>query len=296
MQWVREELPDEGRQRIYRQALLITVGGNLFLLLIKGLASYLSPSVALYADAVNTLSDVIYALLMVFGIWMAQRPPDLTHPQGHSRFEPLVGLIIAAAMGGAGYSAAQAAWQRYQMGGLAVEPGMPTFVLVVSAGFKLGMYLIIHRMALRLQSPALMATARDNLSDVLTSITALIGAVGSTYIHPLLDPMAAFLVTAAIFYAVFETVVENLPYLTGGGADEATRARIAATVEAVPGVEGLHRLITEYVGPRLAVDLHIEVDGELSLRQAHSIADEVQRRLQAMPEIDRVYVHVEPTI
>ena len=112
--------------------------------------------------------------------------------------------------------------------------------------------------------------------------------------HPLCDPVAAFLVTAAIFYAVFETFTENLRYLTGGGADEETRAHIVAAAAAVPGVEGIHQVLTEYVGPRLAVDLHIEVDGELSLREAHAIANEVQRQVLALPEVDRVYIHVEP--
>ncbi len=296
MQWVREERPDKARQRQYLHALLVTLGGNVLLLTVKGVASYFSQSVALYADAVNSLSDLIYALLMVLGIWMSQRPPDLTHPQGHSRFEPLVGMVIALAMGGAGYSAAQAAWARYQSGGLAVEPGLPTAVLLFSAAVKGGMYLLIRRMARSLDSPALMATARDDLSDVLTSVTAVIGAAGSAYVHPLCDPVAAFLVTAAIFYAVFETFTENLRYLTGGGADEETRAHIVAAAAAVPGVEGIHQVLTEYVGPRLAVDLHIEVDGELSLREAHAIANEVQRQVLALPEVDRVYIHVEPAL
>ncbi len=294
MQWVRECEPDIERQRVYVKALLITLGGNLLLLTIKAAASYFSGSVALYADAVNSFSDMIYALLMVLGIWVSQRPPDLSHPQGHSRFEPLVGLVIALAMAGAGYSAAHAAWMRYRIGGLAVEPGLPTAVLLFSAAVKLGMYALIRRMALRLDSPALLATARDDLSDVLTSTAAVLGALGSAYIHPLLDPLAAFVVSAAIFYAVFETAADNLRYLTGGGADETTRARIAETANAVPGVLRVHQVITEYVGPRLAVDLHINVDGDLTLREAHHIADCVQQRLLKMPEVDRVYVHVEP--
>ncbi len=294
MQWVRECEPDIERQRVYVRALLITLGGNLLLLTVKAAASYFSGSVALYADAVNSFSDMIYALLMVLGIWMAQRPPDLSHPQGHSRFEPLVGLVIALAMAGAGTSAARAAWMRYRIGGLAVEPGLPTAVLLFSAAVKAGMYAFLRRMALHLDSPALMATARDDLSDVLTSTAAVLGALGSAYLHPLLDPIAAFVVSAAIFYAAFETAADNLRYLTGGGADAATRARIAETAQSVPGVRRVHQVITEYVGPRLAVDLHINVDGDLTLREAHRIANCVQQRLLEMAEVDRVYVHVEP--
>ncbi len=98
MQWVRDFQPDPERQRLVRGALWITLLGNIGLALGKAIAARLSGSVALYADAANSISDVLYSLLIVLGLWIAQRPPDLSHPQGHSRFEPLAGLVVAAAM------------------------------------------------------------------------------------------------------------------------------------------------------------------------------------------------------
>jgi cation diffusion facilitator family transporter len=294
MRWVRDMAPQPDITRLYRRALLITVIGNALLALSKSGAAYLSGSVALYADAANSVSDVIYSLLMVFGLWMALRPPDLTHPQGHSRFEPLVGLMVTFSMGFAGYEAARTSIARFLEGGLAVEPGWPTLVLLLSALVKAGMFIVITRIAKKLASPTLDTTAKDNLTDVLASMAAFIGALGSTFIHPLTDPIAGVVVSLYIFRAALTAARENLGFLTGAGASEELRQQVVDTAAGVPGVQRVHHTMTEYVGPRLVVDLHINVNGQMSLDEAHIIADEVIARLEGMPEIDRAYVHIEP--
>lgn len=294
MRWIRDYIPQPDIERQYRQALIVTVTGNVLLAVSKGIVAYLSGSVALYADAANSVSDVIYSFLMVFGLWMAQRPPDISHPQGHSRFEPLVGMMVTFSMAFAGYEAARMAIGRLLEGGMAVEPGLPSLVLLASALVKAGMFLYIRRCAKRLDSPTLATTARDNLSDVLTSIAAFAGALGSSLIHPLTDPLAGGVVALWIFRSAFQAARENLGFLTGAGASEDLRQQLVDTAENVPGVQRVHHTMTEYVGPRLVVDLHINVDGKMTLDQAHEIADMVISRLEDLPAVDRAYVHIEP--
>ena len=294
MRWVRDHTPQPQVQSLYRKALLVTMLGNTVLAVSKALVAYLSGSVALYADAANSISDVIYSMLMVWGLWIALSPPDLSHPQGHSRFEPLVGLLVTLSMGVAGYQAARMSIERFLQGGSVVEPGWPTAVLLASAGIKLGMYFFIRQVAHKLESPTLETTARDNLSDVLTSSAAFVGALGSTFIHPLTDPLAGLLVAGWIFRSVISTGKENLGFLTGAGASSKLRDQVVATAESVPGVQRVHHTMTEYAGPKLVVDLHINVDGQMTLQEAHGIADEVIHRLESMPEVDRAYVHIEP--
>jgi len=295
MRWVRDYVPQQaGQSKLYREALIITLGGNIVLAISKAIVAYLSGSVALYSDAANSISDVVYSLLMVLGLWMAQRPPDISHPQGHSRFEPLIGLVVTASMAFAGFEAARASITRFLEGGMAVDPGLPTIILLMSAAIKVGMYLRIHWIALRLSSSILATTARDNLSDVFTSVAAFLGAFGSKYIHPLTDPIAGILVAAWIFRMVYMAATENLGFLTGRGADEDLRKRLVEIASQVPGVQRVHHLMSEYTGPRLVVDLHINVNGSITLFQAHEIADEVISRLEELPEVDRAYVHIEP--
>lgn len=294
MRWTREIIPQPGVAGLYRKALIITVAGNILLAVSKALVAYLSGSVALFADAANSASDVVYSLLMVFGLQLSQRPPDISHPQGHSRFEPLVGLMVTISMTFAGFEAARASIERFLQGGLAVEPGLPTLVLLFSAGMKLGMFLVIRQIGQQLGSPTLQTTAKDNLSDVLTSLAAFLGVFGSKLISPITDPIAGILVALWIFRAAFGAAMQNLGFLTGAGASQEQREQMVAVAEAVPGVQRVHHLMTEYVGPRLVVDLHVNVDGMMPLNQAHTIADTVISKLEALPDVDRVYVHLEP--
>ena len=294
MRWIRDYTPDPMRLKRYRQALVITLAGNLLLAAGKGVVAYLSKSVALYADAANSASDVFYSLTMVLGLWMAQRPPDMSHPQGHSRFEPLVGLVIAGAMTFAGYEAARAAVERLVTGAFAVEPGWPTLALLIGAGVKGVMFVLIRRIAAEVSSSTLAIVAQDNLSDVLTSGAAFVGTLGSAFIHPLTDPIAGILVSLWIFRAAFGAWKENLSYLTGAGAAPELRKQIADVAASVDGVAGVHQVIAEYVGPRLVADLHIDVDSEMPLYEAHRIADQVQERIETLQDVDRAYVHVEP--
>jgi cation diffusion facilitator family transporter len=294
MQWIRTHKTNPLEQSLYRTALIVTISGNVILLVSKGLAAYLSGSVALFADAANSASDVLYSLLMILGLWMAQRPPDLSHPQGHSRFEPLVGLMITASMTYAGFAAASASIERFMMGGSRIEIGLPIFVLLGAALIKAGMFVWIRRIAKQIHSPTLGTTAADNLSDVLTSSAAFVGILGTRFIHPLADPVAGVLVAAWIFRAAFNAARENLGFLTGAGASSELREQLVTAAESIPGVIRVHHAITEYIGPRLVVDMHINLDGNMPLNQVHTISDQVIERLEEFPEVDRAYVHIEP--
>jgi cation diffusion facilitator family transporter len=295
MQWIRDYKPNPSHARLFRRALAITLTGNIALAVGKGIAAYFSGSVALYADAANSVSDVFYSLMMVLGLWIALSPPDISHPQGHGRFESIAGLIVAGAMTFAGYEAGRTSLERFLIGGVSVEPGWPTLALLISALIKAVMYGMIRRIAAKVSSPTLAVVAQDNLSDVLTSVAAFVGIFGSKFVHPLTDPIAGTLVALWILRAAIAAWRENLKYLTGAGAPSEIRTKIVQVAETVPGVLGVHQVITEYVGPRLVADLHIDVNGHTPFVDVHRISDQVRIQLETLPEVDRVYVHVEPS-
>lgn len=294
MQWTRDHKPNPTRDAAYRTALTITLGANILLAVGKGIATYLTGSTALYADTANSVSDVVYSLALVIALRLVLQPPDLSHPQGHARFEPLVGLVVALMMGIAGYEALRTSVDRFIAGGARIEPGLPSLILLVSAAVKAGMFLVITNLAKKAESPALRVSARDNLNDVLTSVAAFLGIIGSNFVHPLLDPFAGFLVSLWIFRAAFDAGRENFNYLVGGGADEDLRQKIIDTASSVEGNHEVHHMVSEYVGPKLAIDMHINLPGEASLDQVHDISDRVIEALEALPEVDRAYIHVEP--
>jgi cation diffusion facilitator family transporter len=294
MRWVRDYTPQAETNRLYRTAMIITLCGNLLLAGGKALVAWLTHSAAIYADAANSISDVVYSLLMVVGLYMAMQPPDLSHPQGHARFEPLVGLMVTISMAFAGFEAARNSYVRYMAGGSAIGLDLPMYVLLVSAAVKAGMFIVISRIGKKLRSPTLATTATDNLSDVLTSVAAFVGVLLSTLVSPLADPIAGFLVAAWIFKQVYSVGKENLGFLTGKGATMEEVQEFIKATEEVPGVSGVHHIMTEYAGPKLVIDMHVNVDGNKTLNEVHAITDAISARLQEFPEVDRVYVHVEP--
>ena len=294
MRWIRTFHSQERPSIFFRRALLITFAGNLLLAVIKAFAAFWSHSSALYADAANSISDVLYSILLVIGLWMSQRPPDSSHPQGHSRFEPFTALVVTISMAFAGFEAGRSSLNRFLIGGGSIELGVPLIVLSVSVGVKTAMFLLIRKSAREISSPGLEAAAKDNISDVWTSMAAAFGVLGSRFIHPLFDPAAGVFVAIWIFKSVVELARENLGYLTGVGADQELQKQFYKAVSEIDGVENVHHIITEYAGPKLVVDMHINVDGEISLNQAHLICDQAIDVLTAFPEVDRAYVHVEP--
>ncbi|TET55410.1 MAG: cation transporter [Anaerolineales bacterium] len=291
---VRHEHPDPARRRLYSRAILIACVGNILLAGAKGAGAWLSGSTAVLSDAMNSLSDALYSLLMAAGLRLAQQPADDSHPQGHSRFEPVVGLLVALAMGGAGFAAMREGVMRFASGAGEITPGWPTIVLLGSAIVKLVMYVDVRRIGLAAGSPAIRATARDNLADVVTSMTALLGVWASRLIHPLLDPAAAIAVSLWVFRAAWAVGYENLGYLTGKGAPPDLITKIAAVASSVDGVINVHQVVADHVGPQLRVDMHVDVDPGILLREAHAITDRVQAQLETLPEVDLAFVHVEP--
>lgn len=291
---VRELQPNPEKGQQFRKALIVTVLGNVLLALIKGTAAYYSKSAALYSDAINSISDVIYSIFLIIGLTISQKPPDSSHPQGHERFEPLMGLIITISMTLAGVEAMRSSITRFTEGGVQVTLGISSLALVISALMKTGMFLIVRNIARKVLSPGLDATAKDNLSDILTSLAALIGIIGSHFIHPLLDPIAGILVSLWIFRAAYGVGKENLGFLTGSSPDDEIKEKILEAAQSVPGVISVHQMVTEYVGPKIVVDIHIDVDQNIKLKEAHEISDKVADAVQALPEVDRAYIHPEP--
>jgi cation diffusion facilitator family transporter len=294
MRKIRSDTPNPHRWQLYKRAILITIGGNALLALVKGFLAWITGSSAIFSDAANSASDTLYGLLMGIGLYLAQRPPDETHPQGHSRFEPLVSLFIAVAMASAGVTAIWQSIERFRGAPLPIEAGLPSIVLIATAVLKLIMFLGVLRIGKKVQSPAINASAKDNLVDIATTLAAILGVWGSSFVHPILDPVAGIVVGLWIFRAVIQITKENLGYLTGRGAPQELIDTIVKLSKQIEGVLDVHTVIAEYVGPQLRVDMHINVDATTPLYKAHDIAEEVQRRLERIEEVDMVFVHVEP--
>ncbi|MDS0259654.1 cation diffusion facilitator family transporter [Haloarcula sp. S1CR25-12] len=283
------------RRGTLRRVGLLVLGVNLALAALKGAVWVTTGSLAIQSEAVNSAADTAYSLVIVAGLYLTTRPPDFEHPHGHERIEPFVSLFVAAGIFFAGGVVLWQAGRALLTGDISVTQGpVAVGVLLLSAAAKYGLYRYCLAAGTDRNSPALVATAKDNRNDILTAGAALVGVLGATAGYPLADPLAAIVVAVGILYTGVEVVRDNVDYLVGAAPPEEFRREILERALSHPRVEGAHDVIAHYVGPEIDVSLHIEVEGELTLNEAHDIETEVIQSIQALPEVDDVFVHVDP--
>jgi len=283
------------RRSALRRVGLLVLGANLLLVAAKGGVYYWTGSLAVGSEAVNSLADSVYSFVIVAGLYLTTRPPDFEHPHGHERIEPFVSLFIALGIFAAGGAVLYQAGTALLGDSPEVSRGPAAAgVLVASGVIKYVLYRYCLQASEANNSPALAATAVDNRNDILTASAALVGVLGSLAGYPVLDPLAAGVVAVGILYTGVEVVRDNVDYLVGAAPPEELRVEIIRRALAHPDVEGAHDVIAHYVGLEIDVSLHIEVEGDRTLLEAHRIETEVAQSISALPEVDEAFVHVDP--
>jgi len=278
-----------------RKVGIVVLAANLTLALVKGGVWYRTGSLAVGSEAVNSLADSAYSLVVLAGLYLTTQPPDFEHPHGHERIEPFVSLFIALGIFTVGGFVLYSAAADVLSGRIVVTRGWAAVtVLAVAAAAKYVLYRYCLRVGEANNSPAVRATALDNRNDIFTACAALVGVAGAQVGYPILDPLAAGVVSVGILYTGFEIVRDNVNYLVGAAPPEDLRAEIIRRAMDHPDVQGVHDVIAHYVGPEIDVSLHIEVEGDRTLREAHAIESAVIQSIEELPSVDDAFVHVDP--
>jgi cation diffusion facilitator family transporter len=287
-------------QHYAREVRRVTLWGtvvNLLLAVVKCAAGLLAHSQALVADAVHSLSDVSTDIAVLVGVRYWTAPPDEAHPHGHGRLETLVSFFIGAALASVGIGLGYHALSTLNAPPEA-PPGWWAFVAAcVSIGFKEGLYRWTFQIGKRIKSPAVLANAWHHRSDALSSIPVAVAVLGN-HINPawqFLDSVATVVVGVMILHAAASIGWPAFQTLIDSGADAVGRAAISEIVQNTPGVQSLHKLRTRNIGAGYQVDIHIQVDDHLTVREGHDIASEVKHRLlENGPDVVDALIHIEP--
>jgi cation diffusion facilitator family transporter len=285
----------EQRRATVRRVGLVVLAVNVVLFAAKAAVWWATGSLAIESEAVNSLADSAYSLVVVAGLYVTTRPPDFEHPHGHERIEPFVSLFVATGIFAAGGVILFQAATTVLAGEFTVTTGVaPVAVLAGGAAVKFGLYRYCLAAGERTRSPAIVATALDNRNDILAATAALAGVVGARLGYPVLDPLAAAAVAVAILYTGVGIVRDNVNYLVGAAPPDDLREEIVVRALRQEEVQGVHDVVAHYVGPEVDVALHVEVEGDLTLIEAHDIETAVIEAIRGIPEIDDVFVHVDP--
>ena len=254
-------------------------------------------STAVVADGFESAADVVASGFVLFGLTMAAKPADENHPYGYGRVETLTGLMIGLVLmvGGALIS-----WNAIRRVGQPHEV-LHTFViwpLGISLAAKAGLSTLKFRYGRKLKSEALTADAWNDATDTISAIAALI-AVGLTLTDRLrfaeADRYGGFVVGLIVVSAGIRVVRGTTMQLMDTMPDARLIAQIRQAASGVPGVRGVEKCFARKTGFKYHVDLHLEVDPEMTVRQSHQLAHQVQLNILARLDwVADVLVHVEP--
>jgi cation diffusion facilitator family transporter len=295
--------PEQGRAHVagarseITRVTWVALVTNLLLCGVKLVLGSLGRSQAVVADGVHSLSDTVTDVTVLVGVRFWSAPADEDHPHGHGRIEMLVtaaiGLVLAAVAVGIGYNALATIRDQPQ------EP--PGWVALAAALLSLvvkeSLFHWTIRVGQRARSQAVIANAWHQRSDALSSIPAA-AAVGVALIGPewaFVDRVGAVMVAGIILHAAWRIVMPALAQLTDQGASPEQTAAIERIARETPGVREVHAIRSRHIGWGLQVDLHVKVDGAMSVRDGHDISGHVKHRLLDQEhEVVDVIVHLEP--
>jgi cation diffusion facilitator family transporter len=254
-------------------------------------------SYALVADAVNSLGDVLTSLIVLFALRVAQAPPDAEHPYGHTRAEAIAGANVALLLI---VSALLVGWEAVHRFPLphAMPPRWTLWIAGINVLIKEGLYRYQSRVGRRTGSSAIVAGAWDHRSDALCSLAVLVGLGTVRWGGPAwigADEIAATVVVTLIIWSGIVLFRHSSSELMDLQADPELVEDIRQTAQSIGGVLRVEKLWVRKSGLEYFVDIHIEVDAQLTVAAGHRIGHQVKDRLVAeYPSLRDVLVHLEP--
>ena len=288
-------------KEIYKVTL---VGGfvNVLLLIFKFVAGIAGHSAAMVADAVHSLSDFVTDVIVLVFVRISCKPQDKSHDYGHGKYETLattiIGVALMAVALGIVYHGGRsiAAW----LGGAQLAaPGMlALWAALVSVILKEGVYQYSIVKARQLDAPVVEANAWHHRSDALSSVGTAIGIGGAIFLGQrwtVLDPVASVVVGIVIVKVAFDLLQRGIGDLTEQSLPDSVEDEIIALVSTLPGIDKPHDLRTRRIGSHYAIEMHILMDGNMTLNEAHEKASAVEDLLHQHYGPDtHVAVHMEP--
>lgn len=291
----------EREKKIYRVTLMGSVV-NVVLLVFKFIAGILGGSAAMIADAVHSLSDFLTDIVVIAFVRISSKPEDEDHDYGHGKYETLATSIIGLALLMVGlyifYNGARQIWD--VMHGAEIEqPGLVALIAaIVSILLKEWTYRFTVSVGKKVESQAVIANAWHHRSDALSSIGTAIGIGGAILLGKgwaVLDPVAALVVSVFIVKTALGLLSTSSGELLEKSLPKEVEKKIVDIVESEPEVSEVHHLCTRRIGNNIAIEMHIRMPGEISLKDSHTRASNIERKLrQHFGEHTHINLHVEP--
>jgi cation diffusion facilitator family transporter len=289
-------MPD--RTRRIKQASWVGIVGNAFLAISKIVVGFISGSLSVVADGIDSTGDVLISFMTLYIAYLLLKPPNLKFPYGYGKAEPNATKALSFIIFFAGAQLAISSIKRLIAGEINQIPDkIAIVVIVISIICKLLLAWYQLMVGKKVKSSMLIANSKNMQGDVIISSSVLTGLF-FTYIlkMPILDTIMALLVSLWIIWISIKIFLEANLELMDGNIEKNVYQRVFEIVEAVPGVKNPHRMRIRQVGHKLMINIDIELDGEMTLIEAHEISHVVEKNIKCglEQEVLDVIIHVEP--
>ncbi len=284
-------------QKTIRKLSEVGILGNVLLTAFKFFAGITGKSGAMVSDAVHSLSDVFATLIAYIGVRLSRRAEDAEHPYGHERFECVASLILGLILAGTGIGIGYTGIRKllFEQSEIAVPTVLPLLAAVVSIIVKEGMFRYTMYYAKKLDSAAFKADAWHHRSDALSSVGSFIGVGMARLGYPMMDPIAGLLICALILKVAFDIIRDALSKMLDTSCDSTFENKLYRFIEEQEGVKHVDLLHTRQFGNKIYVDLEISVDRQISLVDAHAIAENIHTSVERnFPNVKHIMIHVNP--
>lgn len=277
---------------------VVSIIANILLSILKLVAGVIASSAAMVSDAIHSASDVFSTVVVLIGIRIASKESDNDHPYGHERLECVAAIILATILAFTGLGIGVNAANKILGGSydkIAVPGKLALVAAIVSILVKEWMYWYTRANAKKIDSSALMADAWHHRSDALSSVGALIGIAGARLGFHVCDAIASIVICIFIIKASFDIFKEAVDKLVDKACDKEVEAAIKEKALAVDGVICIDLLLTRTFGNKIYVDIEIGADGNKTLWETHTIAENVHNEIESeFPKVKHIMVHVNP--
>ncbi|HFI0339418.1 TPA: cation diffusion facilitator family transporter [Streptococcus suis] len=280
--------------KLAERGAIVSITAYIILSGIKLAAGHIFHSDALTADAFNNISDIIGNIAVLIGLRMAQKPADTDHKFGHWKMEDLASLITSFIMFVVGFQVLYSTFIKI-ISNQTVEIDMTgATVGVFSALVMIGVYLYNNSLAKRVHSKALEATAKDNLSDAVTSIGTSIAIIAAAFNFPIVDKIAAVVITFFILKTAYEIFMESF-FTLSDGFDEELLHKYEEDILKLPKVVAVKSQRGRTYGANIYLDIVLEMNPDLSVYESHEVTEQVEQLLTLKHGVFDVDIHVEPS-
>lgn len=284
---------------IIQRISLVGIVGNVALSAFKLFAGIAGNSGAMVSDAVHSLSDVFATFIAFLGVRLSKKAADREHPYGHERFECVASLLLGVILLITGFGIGKAGLEKIFAGSyetLAIPSVIALVAAIVSIVSKEAMYWYTRHYAQILNSPAFMADAWHHRSDAFSSIGSLTGIAGAMLGFPIMDSIASVVICLFILKVSYDILKDAIAKMLDTSCGEDYEKALTAYIAAQKDVVRVDMLHSRMFGNKTYIELELQVDGDLPLREAHAIAERIHDNVEAhFLEIKHITIHLNPS-